>query len=87
MSAEELVAQIAAKKVELAEVQARKKDIEREFQGQLKDMVAEKDELSAGIDARMDVIQMLKRDILRMAYEESLRIADQEFEQPPPAKP
>ena len=85
MSEVDLVAEIAAKKVELAELQGHSKSFEKDMQEKKKALSAEKEELMKGVQARMELIEMLRRDITRMAYEETIRIAQQEYDNPAPA--
>lgn len=82
MSAEELASEIAAKKAELAELQAHNKQVERDLQEKKKALTTEKSEMMEAVQARMELIDMLRRDITRMAYDESIRIAQQEFDHP-----
>lgn len=82
MSAEELTAEVAAKKAELAELQSHNKQVEKELQEKKKALMAEKSEMMEGVQARMELIDMLRRDITRMAYDESIRIAQQEYDHP-----
>ena len=43
-------------------------------------MQTEKNELLIGVKARIQIIDILKRDISRMSFEEQLQIVDQEKE-------
>jgi predicted transcriptional regulator len=87
MNPEELQEAIAAKRSELAEIQAAGKATERELQERRAQLAARKTELMDGVQARMDLVEMLRRDIIRMANEESARVAQQEFDHPlPPLK-
>ena len=79
---ESLQAEIAAKKEELVELQGNSKRVEREGQVRRDALAAEKAELLEGVKARMELIDMLKRDIVRMAAEETIRIAQQEYDNP-----
>jgi hypothetical protein len=88
MSVEELQEAIAAKRSELTEVQTTSKATERELLERKKQLSARKAELMDGVQARMELIDMLRRDIVRMANEESARVSQQEFDQPlPPLRP
>lgn len=79
---EDLQAEIAAKKEELVELQGNSKRVEREGQVRRDALAAEKAELLEGVKARMELIDMLKRDIVRMAASETIRIAQQEYDNP-----
>jgi hypothetical protein len=82
MSEEEILESISQKKSELTELQTNGKITERVLLEQRNDLAATKAELMSGVHARMELIEMLRVDIVRMAYEESARIAEQEFDSP-----
>ncbi|OHT17582.1 hypothetical protein TRFO_00831 [Tritrichomonas foetus] len=87
MSNEEIEAaqeQIKELKAQLIELQKESKEIERSLSQDQKVLAQEKDQLMSGIQARMQLIDILKRDIIRMAYVESVRIAETEYNKLPP---
>ena len=76
--------QIKKLKDQLLEVQKDCKETERTLLQDQKVLQEEKDQLLAGIQARMQLVDILKRDIARMAYAESARIAETEYNKLPP---
>jgi acetyl-CoA carboxylase alpha subunit len=75
---EELRAQIIEVKASIDEMKAVSKKNETDLKKQVESLSKEKSELIAGIKARMELIAMLKRDIMRMAYEQELKVTDEE---------
>jgi chromosome segregation ATPase len=88
MSVAELQAAVARKRAELANIQGEGKAVERELREQRSGLAARKAELMSAVEARMELIEMLRRDVVRMANDESARCAQLEFDAPlPPLKP
>lgn len=85
-SIEELREIIKDKKVELENIKSESKIKEKTLQAEVEILNREKTDLMAGVQARIQLVDMLKRDIVRMAYEETARIAQNEFDHPPAAK-
>lgn len=71
--------QIKKLKEQLLEIQAESKETERVLLQDQKVLQQEKEQLLTGIQARMQLVDILKRDIARMAYSESTRIAETEY--------
>ena len=80
MSCEELQVLIEKKKSELTELQQNSKTRERELQEKKELLEKQKSDLLKAIKARIQLIDMLKKDIIRMAYEESCNAIQQDFE-------
>lgn len=78
------LAQIQSLKEQLFEIQKDSKETERSLLQEEKVLKDEKEQLLSGIQARMQLIDILKRDIVRMAYSESTRIAESEYNKLPP---
>ena len=76
--------QIKKLKDQLLEIQNESKETERALLQDQKVLQQEKDQLLTGIQARMQLIDILKRDIAKMAYVESTRIAETEYNKLPP---
>ena len=76
--------QVKELKEQFTELQKETREMERSLTHDQKILQQEKDQLLAGIKARMQLIDILKRDIIRMAYNESIRISEQEFNKLPP---
>jgi DNA repair exonuclease SbcCD ATPase subunit len=84
MSVESLREEIAAKRTELTEIQAKSKATERELLDRKNELASRKAELMDGVQGRMDPIDMLQKDIVWMANEEYAHITQHEFEYPLP---
>ncbi|KAK8894369.1 hypothetical protein M9Y10_022804 [Tritrichomonas musculus] len=87
MSKEEILQaqeQIKKLKEQLIEIQKESKETERALLQDQKVLQQEKEQLLTGIQARMQLIDILKRDIAKMAYNESTRIAESEYNKLPP---
>ncbi|EAX89063.1 hypothetical protein TVAG_322990 [Trichomonas vaginalis G3] len=82
MSEEELRQQIDNVKESIEKIKRESKENERELVEQTQILEDEKKELIEGIKARMQLIDMLKRDIYRVAYEQSLKVTDIEHSKP-----
>ena len=78
------LAQIQSLKEQLLEIQKDSKETERSLLQEEKVLKDEKEQLLSGIQARMQLIDILKRDIVRMAYSESTQIAESEYNKLPP---
>lgn len=57
----------------IEEIKSKSKQTEKDLDDQIKILSKEKSDLITGIEARMQLIDMIKRDIYRMSYEEGLR--------------
>ena len=71
-------------KEQLSVVQTKSKEAERVLNQEQKILQEEKEELLKGIQVRMQLVDILKRDIARIAYIESTRIAETEYNKLPP---
>lgn len=85
LNEEELRQKIDEVKESIEKIKRASKENEKELMQQVKDMENEKSELIEAIKARMQLIDMLKRDIYRVAYEQSLKITDDEHAKPKPS--
>ena len=83
---EDIREQIQEIKQQIQEMKNNSKTNENELKQQVSILEKEKQDLIAGVKARMQLVDMLKRDIARMAYEQALTVADSEHAKPP-AKP
>lgn len=79
-SVDELRFIIDEKKSKLEKIKAESKTKEKSLQTEVDMLNKEKSDLMAGVQARIQLIDMLKRDIIRMAYEETARISQNEFD-------
>jgi N-acetylglucosamine-6-phosphate deacetylase len=88
MSAAEIADAVGRKRDELADIQSGGKVVERELQEQRSVLAARKADLMSAVETRMELIEMLRRDIVRMANDESARCAQLDYDaQLPPLKP
>lgn len=72
-SVSEMRNEIEENKRIIEEIKSKSKQTEKDLDDQIKILSKEKSDLITGIEARMQLIDMIKRDIYRMSYEEGLR--------------
>jgi peptidoglycan hydrolase CwlO-like protein len=80
MSSEELKAEIERKKAELTDLRTKSKALEKELQEKRGELSETKSELVSAIEARMELIEMIRYDVVRMAYEDVARASQREFQ-------
>ena len=83
MSEEEQIRrEIQQIKSSIEQMKAASKQSENDLKQQSELLEKEKQDLIAGVKARMQLVDMLKRDIARMAYQQALNVADTEHAKP-----
>lgn len=71
MSLEE---EIEAARQELGQLQEHNSGIEKEMQAHMKALTKEHEELMEAVQARMELIEMIKTDIMQLAFREAMRV-------------
>ena len=77
---EELRDKVQKEQAVLNEIKTQSKNNENNLKQQAEFLKKEQADLIQGVQSRMKLINMLKKDIMRMAYSESLRIDSAEYQ-------
>ena len=80
LTIEELREKIKREQAVLNEIKSQSKVNENNLKQQADFLKKEQSDLIQGLQARMELVSMLKKDILRMAYSESLRVDSAEYQ-------
>ena len=81
---ENLRQQIEEIKASIEEMKKTSKTNENELKQQVQVLEKEKQDLITGVKARMQLLDILKRDIARISYDQALKMTDAEHAKPNP---